>query len=100
MDISQRIYGWAEDPSSNSPSVFCDAGSGKSTIAYSVARHFDGQEDAPKILGANFFCSRQFEETRQKNNIIPTIDDQLACHSQLYGNTLLKANKFDSVNIR
>jgi len=87
-----------------------EAGSGKSTIAYSVARHFDGQEeeeeeeeggalqDVPKILAANFFCSRQFEETRQKRNIVPTIVDQLARHSQPYANTLLNANKFDSVN--
>jgi len=111
----KRIYEWAEDLSSNSPSVFWltgDAGSGKSTIAYSVARHFDGQEadeeededdeevdDAPEILGANFFCSRQFEETRQRKSIIPTIVDQLALHSQPYANALLKANKFDSVNI-
>jgi len=114
----KRIYGWAEDLSSNSPSVFWltgDAGSGKSTIAYSVARHFDGQEPyeedededeegyvvlgPPNILGANFFCSRQFEETRQKKNIIPTIVDQLAHHSQPYADALLKANKFNSVNI-
>jgi hypothetical protein len=59
----------------------------------------DALQDAPKILGANFFCSRQFEETRQKKNIIPTIVDQLARHSQPYANALLKANKFDSVNI-
>jgi len=112
VDILKRIYEWAEDLSPNSPSVFWltgEAGSGKSTIAYSVARHFDGQEvddeggdalqEAPKILGANFFCSRQFEETRRKNNIIPTIVDQLAHHSQPFANALLKSNKFDSVNI-
>jgi len=102
LDILERIYRWAEDSSSNSPSVFWltgEAGSGKSTIAYSLARHFDGQEDAPKILGANFFCSRQFEETKQKNNIIPTIVDQLARHFEPYAKTLLKANKFESVNI-
>jgi len=108
VDILQRIYDWAEDLSSNSPSVFWltgDAGSGKSTIAYSVARHFDGQEadeegdDAPEILGANFFCSRQSEETRQRMNIIPSIVDQLAFHSQPYATALLKANKFNSVNI-
>jgi len=115
VDILKRIYGWAEDFSSNSPSVFWltgEAGSGKSTIAYSVARHFDGQEDEdedekegdglqdpPKILGANFFCSRQFEETRQKKNIIPTIVDQLARKSQSYADALLKANNFNSVNI-
>ena len=107
MDILQRIYDWAEDLSSNSPSVFWltgDAGSGKSTIAYSAARHFDGQEadeegdDAPEILGANFFCSRQFEETRLRKNIIPTIVNQLALHSQPYATALLKSNKFNSVN--
>jgi len=108
VDILQRIYDWAEDLSSNSPSVFWltgDAGSGKSTIAYSVACHFDGQEayeegnNAPEILGANFFCSRQFEETRQRKNIIPTIVDQLSFLSQPYANALLKANKFKSVNV-
>jgi len=107
VGILERIYGWAEDLSPNSPSVFWltgDAGSGKSTIAYSVARHFDGQEgdvvqDAPKMLGATFFCSWQFEETRQNKNIIPSVVDQLARHSQPYANALLKANKFDSVNI-
>jgi len=89
-----------------------EAGSGKSTIACSVARHFDGQEadeedeewgdtlqDAPKILGANFFCSRQFEDTRQKKDIIPNIVEQLARLSQSYANALLRANKFNSVNI-
>ena len=75
-----------------------EAGSGKSTIAYTVACHFDGQEDAQKILGAHFFCSRQFEETRKKANLIPTIVDQLARSSQPYANALLKADKFDSVN--
>jgi len=115
VDILHRIYNWAEDLSSNSPSVFWltgDAGSGKSTIAYSVARHFEADEegdedeeerdivqDAPNILGANFFCSRQFEETRKRKNIIPTIVDQLALHSQPYATALLKANKFNSVNI-
>ena len=75
-----------------------EAGSGKSAIAYTVARHFDGLDEGTVILGAHFFCSRQFEETRQKKYIIPTILDQLACESQLYANALLKANKFDSVN--
>ena len=113
MDILKRIYNWAEDISSNSPSVFWltgEAGSGKSTIAYSVARHFDGQEaddegddeddkegdHAPEILGASFFCSRLFKETRQRKNIIPTIVDQLALHSEPFATALLKANKFKS----
>ena len=103
VDVLKRVYAWAENSSPDSPSVFWltgDAGSGKSTIAFSVAQHFDGHDEgsAQKILGANFFCSRQFEETRQKKNIIPTIVDQLAHQSQPYANSLLKANKFESVN--
>jgi cytidylate kinase len=51
-----------------------EAGSGKSTIASSVARHFDEEEvNAPRILAANLFCSRQFEETKQKTNITPSM---------------------------
>jgi len=80
VDILERIYLWALDPSSDSPHVFWltgQAGSGKSTIAYTVTDHFDDVEDASSdlkyILGANFFCSRQFEDTRRRKYIIPTI---------------------------
>jgi hypothetical protein len=98
----------------DSPHVYWltgQAGSGKSTIAYSIAQYFDdgGDEDEyfhsnadvalQHILGANFFCSRQFEETRLRRNIIPTIVYQLACQSRSYAKALLKAKKFDSVNI-
>ena len=105
-DILERIYLWALNPSSDSPHVFWltgQAGSGKSTIAYTVADHFDDVEDAswgPKyILGANFFCSRQFEETRRRKYIIPTITYQLARQSRSYARALLRANKSDSVNV-
>ena len=71
-----------------------EAGSGKSTVAYTVAKHFDNDGD---ILGGNFFCSRLFEETRQQRNIIPSIVYQLARKSGLYAQALLKADKLDSV---
>ena len=95
--ILADIYHWATDPSSDIPSICWltgEAGSGKSTIAYTVAQYFDDDEN---ILGGNFFCSRQFEETRQQRNIIPSIVYQLARKSGSFAQTLLKADKLDSV---
>ena len=67
--ILDDIITWAKNTSPGSPNVywlFGQAGSGKSTIAYSVARRFEfaGDPNDTVILGGNFFCSRQFEETR------------------------------------
>ena len=109
--ILERIYDWAQDSSPNSPRVFLltgNAGSGKSTIANTVARHFDVDEetldgetldDVPKILQATYCCSRQFEDTRRRKYIIPTLVYQLACHSKTFARALVDANKFDSVEI-
>ena len=106
VDILERIYSWALNPSSESPPVFWltgQAGSGKSTIAYTVADHFDDVDDASSdlkyILGANFFCSRQFEETRHRKYIIPTIAYQLARQSGSYADALLRVNKPDSIDV-
>ena len=98
--ILADIYEWATDPSPDSASIFWltgEAGSGKSTLAYTVAEHFDNDDD---ILGGSFFCSRLFEETRQQTNIIPTIVYQLARKSRSYAQALLGADKLDSVNSR
>ena len=78
-----------------------DAGSGKSTIACTVAEHFNDEteSEAQNILRANFFCSRQFEETRRQKYIISTIVYQLARQSRSYAHALLGANKFDSVDV-
>ncbi|KAF8692731.1 hypothetical protein AX14_002422 [Amanita brunnescens Koide BX004] len=103
--ILERIYQWAQDSSSNTPRIFWlagDAGSGKSTIACTVARHFDIDEtksEAQNILRATFFCSRQFEETRRRKYIIPTIVNQLARQSRSYARALYRADKFDSVDV-
>ncbi|KAF8666922.1 hypothetical protein AX14_006417 [Amanita brunnescens Koide BX004] len=92
--ILDRIYQWAQDSSQNSPRIFWlvgDAGSGKSTIACTVAGHFDIDEtksEAQNILRATFFCSRQFEETRRQKYIIPTIVYQLAHQSRSYKHAL------------
>jgi len=107
VDILERIYQWALNPSSDSPHVFWltgQAGSAKSTIAYTVTDYFDDAEevssDLKYILGANFFCSRQFRETRRRKYIIPTIAYQLARRSGSYARALLDwADKSDSVDV-
>ncbi len=76
VTILKKIRDWALDSSANSPSVFWlngMAGTGKSTIAYTVAQDFDhhGDPNLPKILAATFFCSQQLEDTRQQIYIIP-----------------------------
>ena len=82
------------------------AGSGKSTIACTVAGYFDDEKEsevpkseAQKLLRATFFCSRQFEETRKQKYIIPTIVYQLARRSRSYARALLEADNFDSVDV-
>ena len=104
MKIREDIIGWAMDSSPDSPSVFWltgQAGSGKTTIAYTIAQYFDGLDKARNpnlhtVLGASFLCSRQFEETRERIRILPTLAYQLAHKSRSYAHTLHKADKLDS----
>jgi len=104
VDILERIYRRAANSSPDSPSVFWltgQAGSGKSTIASTVADHLDKgtSSDTQTVLGANFFCSRQFEDTRRQNYIIPTIIYQLAHRFSSYASALSRTNKFDSAGV-
>src|SRR5258705_10926488 len=76
--ILGNITRWANDTSSESQTVywlFGPAGSGKSTIAYTVARHFEfvGDTDDTTTLDGNFFCSRLFDETQRANPIVRTV---------------------------
>ena len=62
VDILQSIQRWALDFSPDSPHVYWlngMAGTGKSTIAYTIAKSFDQENDPrlPQLLGATFFCS-------------------------------------------
>src|SRR5260221_6725970 len=50
------------------------AGTGKSTIAQTIANHYDETGE----LGASFFCSRDDAECSNVNLIFPTIAYQLA----------------------
>ena len=100
-DILKDIIAWAD--SADSPPVFWltgEAGSGKTTIAYTIAQYFDGLEGTGRhtVLGGSFFCSRQFEETRRQIHIIPTLVYQLARNSRSFAHALNESGKFDSVD--
>ena len=98
----EDITKWANDGSLASPRVFWltgQAGSGKTTIAYTIAKLFEKDADSNQhtVLGGNFFCSRQFQETQSQTRILPTITYQLARKCQSYADALHVADKLDSV---
>ncbi|KIJ94395.1 hypothetical protein K443DRAFT_54089, partial [Laccaria amethystina LaAM-08-1] len=100
--ILDDIITWAKNTSPGSPTVywlFGQAGSGKSTIAYSVARRFEfaGDPNDTIILGGNFFCSRQFEETRLSKCIIRTVVHHLALKCRAFADQLSDAD-FETVD--
>ncbi|KAJ7938037.1 hypothetical protein B0H13DRAFT_1465789, partial [Mycena leptocephala] len=47
-----------------------------------------------ELLAANFFCSRQFEDTRTRQYIIPSVVYQLARHSSSFRRALVAINQF------
>ena len=77
------------------------AGSGKTAIAYTIAKRFEesgNDADQHTVLGGNFLCSRQFQETHAQTRILPTIAYQLARKCKSYANALHVADKFDAIN--
>jgi len=101
VNILDAITKWANDSSMDSPPVFWltgQAGSGKTTIAYTITKGFGKEKELPTILGANFFCSRQFGETRSLQRIVPTIAFQLAEKCQSYRTGLLEVDTSDAVH--
>jgi hypothetical protein len=100
--ILDDIVTWAKNTSSDSPNVywlFGHAGSGKSTIAYTIARRFEfaGDSDNTIILGGNFFCSRQFEETRLSKYIIRTIVYHLALKCKPFSDIMSRSGRLDTI---
>jgi hypothetical protein len=103
VKVLEDITKWANDRSLASPHVFWltgQAGSGKTTIAYTIAKQFEDDiaNQHTTVLGGNFLCSRQFEETQSQTRILPTIAYQLANKCKSYANALHIADKFDAVN--
>jgi hypothetical protein len=100
-----RILGdiakWANDKESQSVYWLSgQAGSGKSTIAYTIARRFEfaGDADDTIVLGGNFFCSRQIKETRSATRIVRTIVYHLALKSKAFADALHAYGNFDTTH--
>jgi hypothetical protein len=97
-DVRQRIRSWATDESSL-PIFWLSGmtGEGKSTIAFTICELFDEENKHPEkpldvSLGGSFFCSRQVEDLRRRQNVIPMLAYQLACHSHSFAEQLDKAD--------
>ncbi|KAG8791957.1 hypothetical protein FRC12_007698 [Ceratobasidium sp. 428] len=56
------------------------AGTGKTTVAYSLCEYLEGSGR----LSASFFCSRRHPSCRDVNRIVPSISYQLARQSRAY----------------
>ncbi|KAJ2928482.1 hypothetical protein H1R20_g8640, partial [Candolleomyces eurysporus] len=100
--ILYNIVNWANDTSPESQSVFWlfgPAGSGKSSIAYTIARRFELTCDVADTitLGGNFFCSRQFNESRSVAHIVRTIVYHLSLKCEAFANVLRRSGKFDTI---
>ncbi|KIY63692.1 hypothetical protein CYLTODRAFT_493703 [Cylindrobasidium torrendii FP15055 ss-10] len=92
VDVLHRIIQWHDSTPVEGASVFWlsgMAGTGKSSIAYSVCEQLNRRRGA---LGASFFCSRQIPPTRRSRSLIPTIAFQLARRSVSYRGALLNAD--------
>ncbi|KAJ6524872.1 WD40 repeat-like protein [Mycena vulgaris] len=95
-NLLRRLEAWAVDRSADSSPFFWlsgMAGTGKSTIAYTLCQRLNicGR------LGASFFCSRNDEYTRSRKYIIPTIIRRLLLvYKPLFN--ILRHVDLDSVN--
>jgi hypothetical protein len=67
------------------------AGTGKSTIAQT----FSEMVAKAGILGASFFCSRDYLDRRELKNIFPTLAYQLACRYPDFRRHIIRAIKQD-----
>ncbi|KAF8918668.1 hypothetical protein CPB85DRAFT_1430365 [Mucidula mucida] len=96
VEILEKIMSWAQTDDEESPSVFWLtglAGTGKTTIAYTICRHlYDGK----RLPVSSFFCSRQLN-SRDSRLIIPTICRNLAELFRSYANELVPVLQRDSV---
>ena len=90
--VLDGIIRWVKDPQDRH--VFWLnglAGTGKSTIAQT----FSEMAAKAGILGASFFCSRDYLDRRELKNIFPTLAYQLACRYPTFRRHLIQVIKQD-----
>ncbi|KAF8691045.1 WD domain, G-beta repeat, partial [Rhizoctonia solani] len=86
----KMLIEWASNPDSGRTCWMNGmAGTGKTTIAYTVCKMLGSQ------LGASFFCSRAISECRQVKSIIPCIAYQFARFSIPFSGALIKVMMAD-----
>ncbi|PPQ84461.1 hypothetical protein CVT25_007992, partial [Psilocybe cyanescens] len=100
--ILDDIVTWAKDTLLDSPNVywlFGHAGSGKTTLAYTIACRFEfaGDSSDTVILGGNFFCSRQFDKTRLSIYIICMIVYHLALKCKPFSDALRRSGRLEII---
>ncbi|CAE7052049.1 unnamed protein product, partial [Rhizoctonia solani] len=92
VDLIAHVLGWLASSTLGSMYwVSGMAGTGKTTIAYSLCAELD----INRQLGASFFCSRLLPECRDVNLIIPSIAYQLARFSPPFRSKLVSALEKD-----
>lgn len=90
-EVLKGILSWCRDASLGIPAVYWlsgMAGTGKSTISYTICEQLADDGSASR-LAASFFCSRQIEAGRKRRNIIPTIVHELALELPRFRRALL-----------
>jgi len=90
--VLQDIMLWAKNPQDQN--VFWLnglAGTGKSTITQS----FSEMVAKEGLLGASFFCSRDYLDRKELKSIFPTLAYQLACHYPHFRNNIIDVIKKD-----
>ncbi|KAJ7791624.1 WD40 repeat-like protein [Mycena olivaceomarginata] len=93
-EVVDKIISWCKDTSPDVPAVYWlsgMAGTGKTTIAYTVCERLFDDGKASR-LGASFFCWRQIDAGRKRGNIIPTLTFQLAHQLPAFRRALLESN--------
>ncbi|KAJ6583538.1 WD40-repeat-containing domain protein [Mycena vulgaris] len=91
-EVIDNIISWCKDPSQDRPVYWLSgmAGTGKSTIAYTICRYLEGDGQASR-LGASFFCWRQIAGHHQQEKIIPSIAYELALKIPSFRQALLES---------
>ncbi|CAE6498790.1 unnamed protein product [Rhizoctonia solani] len=92
INVLDQMYQWTSSrDSGNIYWMSGMAGTGKTTIAYSLCERLD--TNPINRLGASFFCSRSLPECGNVRNIIPSIAFQLSHRCQPFQRALCEALK-------
>jgi NACHT domain len=78
--VLRKIVEWAENENGCPVCwLFGPAGSGKSTIAHTIAQRYDKEENGQNSLAFSFFFSRRHHDRSDASKLFPTFAYQLAC---------------------